>query len=112
MTINPDLTKIRLRPSDVKAIIDCFRQFFTHPQDEIWLFGSRVYPDKRGGDIDLYIQTDEQDYDKLFDARICFSGKLQSIIGEQKIDIVLHSRSSKEKLLIYKVARAEGIRLA
>ena len=45
---------IRLKDYEIVAITDAFKKLFL-PQDHLWIFGSRVDMDKRGGDIDLYI---------------------------------------------------------
>jgi hypothetical protein len=38
------------------VIRNSFRQCFGG-EDHLWLFGSRVNDHKRGGDIDLYVET-------------------------------------------------------
>ena len=53
---------MRLTKTQIKAIQDSFFTFFMKG-DKIWLFGSRVDDSKKGGDIDLYIETN---YDDLF----------------------------------------------
>ena len=80
------------------------------PEDQLWVFGSRAYPEKRGGDIDLYVETRMNVYEEASKAKSNFWNMLQDTLGEQKIDIVLNYVGSKE-LLIYKVAQEEGIRL-
>ncbi len=50
---------MRLSDKEVQAIKDCFRNIFH--SGEIYLFGSRVDDSKKGGDIDLYIRTDERE---------------------------------------------------
>ncbi len=60
----------------------------------ISLFGSRVDDNKKGGDIDLYIQPNTPlDAKERLDKKSKFRIKLQDKIGEQKIDIVI----SKDK---------------
>lgn len=74
---------------------------------KVYLFGSRVDDNKRGGDIDLYIETRVKD--KIVERKIKMLGKLHEVLGEQKIDIVVNNfRSDK---FIFKVARQEGIAL-
>ena len=77
------------------------------PNADIFLFGSRVDDSAKGGDIDLLLITEE----KLSLVSINRIRRLiLNEIGEQKIDIVLNYVGSNE-LLIYKVAREEGIKL-
>lgn len=62
---------------------------------KVWLFGSRVDDHKRGGDIDLLIETQSPLIDNRWqiEARIDFA--LQQALGEQKIDIILHTLNEK-----------------
>ncbi|MDX8413402.1 MAG: nucleotidyltransferase domain-containing protein [Mariprofundales bacterium] len=77
----------------------------------LWLFGSRVDDQKRGGDIDLYIESETLDSAALLDAKIHFLMQLHNQLGEQKIDVVLHRMGSATDLPIYRVAQQEGVRL-
>lgn len=44
---------MRLKTSEVNIIQNCFIKVFQH--GALYLFGSRVDDNKKGGDIDLYI---------------------------------------------------------
>jgi len=55
---------------------------------KIWLFGSRVDDNKKGGDIDLYVETDRHHPD-CWQRKIFIISTLQTQIGDQKIDIFL-----------------------
>ena len=76
---------MRLRHSEIEAITSTFKEVFQSGQ--IYLFGSRVDDSLRGGDIDLYIQTDN--IDNLLEKKIEFLVSLKRKIGEQKIDVVI-----------------------
>ena len=56
---------------------------------EIKLFGSRIDDEKRGGDIDLLIDSSIMGWREVAKLR----GLLESYLGEQKIDIILNSKS-------------------
>ncbi|MBS0185086.1 MAG: nucleotidyltransferase domain-containing protein [Proteobacteria bacterium] len=99
---------IRLEPKDLASIIESFKECFDE-YDHLWLFGSRVYPEKRGGDIDLYIEVKHFDFNKVYDQKSQFWILLQDRLGEQKIDIVV--RDPNQDLLIYKIAKDEGVLL-
>lgn len=101
---------VRLSQTTLDSINQVFRKHFLH-DDELWLFGSRVDEEKKGGDIDLYIETDVADYGIAFEKKISFLCDLKQEIGEQKIDVVLSLRSSNIDLPIYRVAKSEGVRL-
>ena len=100
---------VRLTQFEIDAIVSSFYEFFK-PEDNIWLFGSRADTSKRGGDIDLYIKTSIKDYSEAFYKKRDFSIKLQDIIGEQKIDIVLDLGT--QELPIYQIAKTTGVKLS
>lgn len=102
--------RIRLSNQEVLAICQIFREYFL-PEDRLWLFGSRVNPEKKGGDIDLYIETKMDSYDIAIDKKIAFLVKLKKEIGDQKIDVVLRLTSVDYSIPIYEVAKLEGIQL-
>jgi len=67
---------------------------------EVFLFGSRVDDSKRGGDIDLYIVPhSKDDRSNLFSKKISFLTQLKSVIGEQKIDVLM-SKDTKRSIFI------------
>ena len=100
---------MRLTAFEQQTIKELSQQYFGKDA-HIWLFGSRVDDHERGGDIDLYLETPEQDRKKLMKAKGDFLWELQENIGFQKIDFVLHQQGAKT-LPIYEVARQEGILL-
>lgn len=99
---------IRLSKEELKTICQTFTQFFL-PNDTLWIFGSRVHPAKKGGDIDLYVETECQNADQILDMKLRFLAALKSKIGDQKIDVVI--KFGNYSLPIYKIAKEEGIRL-
>lgn len=75
----------------------------------IYLFGSRTDNTKRGGDIDLYIQLSEMKSSRqLIHQKAAFLTKLDILIGEQKIDVIINTPGN-EDLPIIKTARNEGV---
>lgn len=73
----------------------------------VYLFGSRTDDKKKGGDIDLYIETDKKK--DLLEKKIKMLVQLHKNLGEQKIDIILNN--FKGGKYIYEVARREGVLL-
>ncbi len=97
---------MRIKEKDILEIKSITKEFFGNDA-KVYLFGSRVNDKKRGGDIDLYIETGLKE--NIVQKKIKMLGKLQEILGEQKIDIVINTfRSDK---LIYQIAKQEGIAL-
>ena len=99
---------IRLTDFIVETIRSAFKETFLD-QDQLWLFGSRTDLSRRGGDIDLYIESSIKDAQQIVKARSRFLGKLYMALGEQKIDVVINFDDTD--LPIYQVARTEGVRL-
>lgn len=60
---------------------------------QVFLFGSRVDDSKKGGDIDLFITTDDKH--DLFQKKLLFLAKLKRALGEQKIDVVFNEDSER-----------------
>ncbi len=102
-------TKVRLKEFEIKAILELFATYFL-PSDHIWLFGSRANMSKRGGDIDLYIET-SLPAAQAFDKRLNFQVDLCDLIGDQKIDVVINTINQSDNLVIYQVAKDEGVQL-
>jgi len=101
---------MRLTENEAATIRNSAQTYFGR-QARVWLFGSRADDSKRGGDIDLYIESETRDAAELVDAKLCFLAHLHRDLGEQKIDVVLQRGGNDLSLPIYKIAREEGIRL-
>ena len=102
---------MRLKPEEVNAIRDCVREVFG-TGTPVWLFGSRIDDLKRGGDIDLFLET-SLDADERLRRRFRLLCQLQRRLGEQKIDVVLADPDSPEDSSrpIVQAAKATGVRL-
>lgn len=100
---------MRLSSGQVEAIKQETEHFFG-TQAEVWLFGSRVDDNRRGGDVDLYVRSGMSDADQLAAARFAFLARLKRRIGDRKIDLVLQ-RSGGEELPIHELARQQGVKL-
>ncbi len=99
---------IRLTDYQVSVIKGAFKTCFLEG-DHLWLFGSRVDLSKKGGDIDLHVETTIQPLEKAIDAKHKLFMQIISKLGDQRIDIVVNNNSGSQ--LIYKIAREEGIQL-
>lgn len=102
------MNNIRLSEETLKFIKDTAVEIFGE-NTEVILFGSRVDPTKKGGDIDLMIKTD-LDFDRWQEKKIKFLFKLWDKLGEQKIDIIYYNPSYGTKP-IHEVALKEGVKL-
>jgi predicted nucleotidyltransferase len=98
---------MRLTQHEIKAINKTFIDVFE--DGNIYLFGSRVDDTKKGGDIDLYIVLPYKlNAKEILEKKSEFKLQLYSLLGEQKIDIVISIDKSRE---IEKIAIRDGIML-
>ena len=74
-----------------------------------FLFGSRTRDDLKGGDIDLLIELATAGRDKLA-VSLRTGAKLQQLIGERKIDVLVVGPQTTDTPLI-RAARRYGIAL-
>lgn len=74
---------MRLSQHEITSIKNTVADFDSHAK--VYLFGSRVDDNKRGGDIDLLIISKTIDLETKLRIRV----RLYDLIGEQKIDIVV-----------------------
>jgi len=95
---------VRLTEFEIRSIIESFNKHFK--TGDIYLFGSRVDDTQKGGDIDLYIDT--QDRDDLFEKKLQMINDIKLKIGEQKIDLVL---SIDKRRTVEKEALEKGVNL-
>jgi len=91
--------------SEVRCVIqDAFIQVFE--KGDLYLFGSRVDDVRKGGDIDLYVDTENRKH--MGEKRLEFLTRIKRHIGDQRIDLVV-ARSVKRR--IDEVATSQGILL-
>ena len=76
----------------------------------VWLFGSRVDDNARGGDVDIYIEPEIQEADDIVEAKLDALVELYQLLGDQKIDLVIN-RKNGVILPIYDIAKDTGVRL-
>lgn len=84
----------------VKATHSCFGN-----SAQIWLFGSRVDDSKKGGDIDLYIETDKEE--GIIVAKFEMLGSIWPVFGDQKIDILVRRRNLPCSAM-HEIAKSSG----
>ena len=84
---------MRLSLLEIEAIIKLKNKYFSN-NDRIYLFGSRVDDDKKGGDIDLFIDLADKDLE-YYDKKQKFIAELQEYLGEQKIDIIISQDNNR-----------------
>lgn len=101
---------VRLSQNELIAIEQSFLEVFL-PEDHIWIFGSRADKNKKGGDIDLYIETTIADFEDVRKREDKLVFALWQKIGEQRIDVVVNMLKESKQLPIYTIARDTGVQL-
>ena len=101
---------MRLIPEEINAIRQLAHRYFGVAA-RIWLFGSRVDDERRGGDIDLFIETDINAPEKIVQSELTFLADLKEKIGEQKIDLLIDFPGRKYRPEIFKIAKESGVRI-
>jgi len=97
------LKPVRLSEKEVKVIKETVKEF--DPEAEVYLFGSRVEADKRGGDIDLLVLSDRIGWRERRAIRV----ELLLKLGDRKIDLIVEPKTSTEPLV--RLVKEEGVKL-
>jgi predicted nucleotidyltransferase len=100
---------MRLSPEEIAAILQCAVRHFG-PDTKVRLFGSRIDDWRRGGDIDLFIETSAELPSPL-EAELRFLVDLKNRLGDRKIDVLLR-RPEERRSFVDDVARERGIVLS
>jgi len=99
---------MRLTPLQKQTIKSSINRVLGVPC-HIWLFGSRVDADKRGGDIDILVETETVLSNRA--EMLCrLQGALVMALGDRKLDILLKDARSGEAP-VFEIARRTGVRL-
>jgi predicted nucleotidyltransferase len=79
---------MRLSKEEIDTIKFLAKKYFD--TDKVYIFGSRVDDDKKGGDIDIYIETDLK---KTLNAKLAFLRDFELKFGLQKIDLIVNNNT-------------------
>lgn len=94
---------MRLKQNEINIIKSNILKYIYDAK--IILFGSRVYDDKKGGDIDIFVETKQQ-VDLKQQIKILADLEINGIV--RKVDILLKTPTTKEQQ-IFKTIYQEGI---
>jgi len=97
---------MRLNSEIKNKIIKYANQYFGK-DIKLYLFGSRVFDDKKGGDIDLYLESPKE---IAMNQQIKFLNCIYKYVTERKIDLVIKTPLKKNKA-IFDTAKQDGILL-
>jgi predicted nucleotidyltransferase len=99
---------MRLGPDERKVILEAASRHFGEAA-EVWLFGSRVRDDARGGDIDLLVELPAPLAPPVR-LSLAFEADIQNALDDPKVDVLVHA-VSEEVSPICRLARETGVRL-
>ena len=99
-------SKIRLSEYEIKTIKELAKEIYGN-DTRVWIFGSRADPDKTGGDIDIYIET--ENLENLVDRQIKYLSRLKLKIGDQKVDLIVKPHNCQEEICLE--AKTTGVRI-
>ncbi len=103
---------MRLQPKEVNAIRQAARDAFL-PGTAVFLFGSRLRDEARGGDIDLLVETPEAlSPDDLVRRRTHFVSRIYQALDEQRIDVVIATRGQQDGRAVVSMAKRDGLQVA
>ncbi|WP_028950178.1 nucleotidyltransferase domain-containing protein [Sulfurihydrogenibium subterraneum] len=98
--------KLRLSKEEIQAIKDLALDIFGKDV-RLWIFGSRANQSRKGGDIDIYIET--HNLENIVEKQIKYLSRLKLKIGDQKIDLIIRPYDCEE--IICLEAKNTGVRL-
>lgn len=97
---------MRLNKEIQESMVRYAKEYFGN-NIKLYLFGSRVDDNKRGGDIDLLLETTQK---IELETEISFLRTIYKNITSRKIDLLIKTPYRQDKP-IYHTAISEGIRL-
>ena len=80
---------MRLKAQDVQKILSVLKIELKDFHYQIFLFGSRLDDNKRGGDIDLLLLVDQSDFETIHAKKAFLKFELEDALGDQRIDLTL-----------------------
>lgn len=95
---------MRLTPDQAETIRQNVRRHLGE-HARIWLFGSRADDQRRGGDVDLYVEPAQPA--GLVDRLRCSSALADAL--DLQVDLIVHQPG--RELPIYRIARQQGVLL-
>ena len=103
-SVNSERNTMRLTPDQAQAIRERIRGCMG-AQARIWLFGSRVDDNRRGGDVDLYVEPETAP--DLVTSLRCKSALADAL--DLNVDLLVQQPG--RDLPIYRIARQSGVSL-
>ena len=87
------MNQVRLSDKEIKIIKETAKKYFGE-NAKVYLFGSRIDLSKKGGDIDIFIETDKKTTIK---DEINFLTEIELKGIERKVDLIVKNPFKKDK---------------
>lgn len=84
---------MRVSQNEISKIKNVLTEFQLLPSCKIFLFGSRLYDHKKGGDIDLILLCPESSYKNILDMKFRIKSELEFALDEQRVDLTITTES-------------------
>ncbi len=103
---------MRITADQLKIVKDLTRSY-SGEDARLWLYGSRVDDEKKGGDYDFLIETSLTNPDEIISRKIDMITQLLSSepFEDEKIDIIVKRQQSSFDMPIYHIAKQEGMQI-
>ena len=104
---------MRMTPQQQSTLTEAVRRRFG-PTGRLWVFGSRLDEQARGGDFDIMIRCDDADATRLLEAKLNLLADLHAnaAFEDERIDVVLFSQKlDPEPRAIHRAALEHGVEL-
>ncbi len=108
INISDPKPKVRLSAREIEVVRETVNRLLGDHAC-IRIFGSRAREDEKGGDIDIFIETERKLANRVVSACRLVS-ELQLQLGDQKIDVVIIDPETSEQP-IHQIARQTGVML-
>lgn len=80
---------MRLRQKEISSLTNVFKKYKLLPDCKVFLFGSRLDINKKGGDIDLLLLCPENQYKNILEKKLLIKSELEFSVDDQRVDLTL-----------------------
>lgn len=103
---------MRLNQKEISSLLKVFENFQLLSECKVFLFGSRLDKQKKGGDIDLLLVCPEHLYSNILENKFRIKSELEFVVGEQRVDLTLATPQKLETELFLKSIKTNAVELS
>lgn len=90
---------MRLTEHERRAIVERIGAFTERMSARLYLYGSRIDDNAKGGDIDLLLLVDAADCEELAMKKYKILASIKAAIGERRIDLTIAAEGSDDPFI-------------